>query len=86
MYLAGKPRRIGKYRLEAQGDIRFAGLCHQDVEGYRVKQKTGVMQGCKKVNLLKNRLGKKMCPISYSSCKKVKISDLKVFSDWEHYN
>ena len=26
MYLAGKPRRTGKYRLEADGDISLAGV------------------------------------------------------------
>lgn len=30
MYLAGKPRRIGKYRLKAQGHIRFASGGRQE--------------------------------------------------------
>lgn len=35
MNLAGKPRRTGKYRLEADGDIRHAGFCQHE-EGYKV--------------------------------------------------
>lgn len=79
MNLAGKPRRTGKYRLEAQGDIRYAGLCQQDMEGYAltwIKLGGGMMQGGKRL-LLKNRLEKNILQYLIKILQKAGVVSLK---------
>lgn len=48
MNLAGKPRRTGKYRLEAQGDIIYAHFCQQHVGSWTINHVLQVMQKHKK--------------------------------------
>lgn len=51
MYLAGKPRRIGKYRLKVHGHIRFAGEGQQEEDFIVNRKESGSNSGNNKKRL-----------------------------------